>query len=198
MTKRQCSMPECDQPPAGRGLCNTHYHRLRTHGDPGAEVISRDPLVRFWRKVAKGPGCWMWTAAKTDRGYGAFRAVLDGMEIRYAHRFSYTIANGPIPEGMQVDHMCSVRACVNPSHLRLATSKQNHEHLTGQRSNNTSGIRGVSWCKQTKRWSGQVQHNYKGYTVGRFNTKEEAEAAVIAKRLELFTHNLNDRIKTHG
>lgn len=80
-------------------------------------------MDRFWNKVDVGHplGCWVWTAWKDD-GYG--RIDVDGRGVM-AHRWSYQALVGPIPEGMQLDHLCRVRSCVNPDHLELVTSAEN-------------------------------------------------------------------------
>jgi hypothetical protein len=95
---------------------------------------------------------------------------------------------------MELDHMCHNHACVNPDHLRVATRKQNSENRSGAYSNSGTGVRGVSWDKARGLYRATVMHNYKQVMVGRYETPEEAEEAVKAKRLELFTHNLLDRI----
>lgn len=69
-------------------------------------------------------GCHLWLGhIAADTGYGTFR--LDGNNREKAHRFAYAAAYGPIPEGLQVDHICWVRHCVNPEHLQLVTQQQN-------------------------------------------------------------------------
>lgn len=146
---------------------------------------------RFWAKVEKSEGCWNWTAGLIEKGYGRFRVEAK----RYlSHRYSFELAHGPIPDGMQVDHVCHNRACVRPTHLRLASNKQNMENLAGLRSDNTSGVRGVSWNKQCNRWIAHVAHNQQKIYLGLFDSIAEAEQAVIAKRNELFTHNNLDRV----
>lgn len=144
-------------------------------------------LNRFWWKVEKTKTCWNWTG-RTRAGSGQY--WLHGRHWE-AHRVSFELANGPIPDGLLIDHICFNRACVNPDHLRLATRKQNHEHLTGAQRNSTTGIRGV--YRRRGRWFAKVGHNNKAYHLGYFDTAAEAEAAVLAKRLEFFTHNNVDK-----
>jgi hypothetical protein len=85
---------------------------------------------RFWAKVDKnGPGgCWLWTAGQNGVGYGSFRlgSTLDGTRREVlAHRWVYEALIGPIPRDLTVDHLCRVRNCVNPAHLRLLTNLEN-------------------------------------------------------------------------
>lgn len=79
--------------------------------------------VRFWAKVDKTPTCWLWTGAKTGSGgYGVIRL---GDTLVRAHRFAYEAMVGPIPDGLVLDHLCRVRACVNPGHLEPVTTQEN-------------------------------------------------------------------------
>jgi hypothetical protein len=145
---------------------------------------------RFWSKVNKTETCWLWTDRTDDWGYGHFS---DGGTTEPAHRASYKMANGPIPDGLFIDHMCHTPACIRPEHLRFATNKQNQDNLSGLISTNTSGVRGVQWDKRSKKWTASVGHHGKRLHVGTFADIKDAEAAVIAKRNELFTHNILDR-----
>lgn len=159
-------------------------------------------LAKFWAKVNKTETCWLWIGNLNAKGYGAYSKteyqsgrVKEGMKYisMAAHRYSWELANGPIPEGIEIDHMCHTPVCVRPEHLRLATRKQNNENRAGANSNSTSGVRGVRWVESKNRWRASVGHNGKYIHVGYFRDLAEAEAAVVAKRLELHTYNLLDR-----
>ena len=78
---------------------------------------------RFWSKVKKQPnGCWEWQAAKTRLGYGRFAP--EGTTVK-AHRVSFELCKGPIPDGMHVMHSCDNPPCVNPEHLSLGSNQDN-------------------------------------------------------------------------
>lgn len=80
---------------------------------------------RFWARVHKTPECWLWTGG-TSRGYGQLSWGSPGTPGRTsAYRFAYELLVGPVPEGMQLDHLCRVRNCVNPAHLEPVTCQVN-------------------------------------------------------------------------
>lgn len=78
---------------------------------------------RFLAKVDKRPGgCWIWTASKRRLGYGQF---WDGERLTMAHQWSYLHHVGPVPAGVELDHLCRVPSCVNPAHLEPVTHQVN-------------------------------------------------------------------------
>lgn len=83
----------------------------------------RIPLEqRFWAKVKKTEACWLWTAFASPDGYGVVR--VEGKNVR-AHRMSWVMANGSIPDDLCVCHHCDTPLCVRPEHLFLGTNKEN-------------------------------------------------------------------------
>lgn len=78
--------------------------------------------LRFWAKVEKTPTCWLWIGAKHASGYGSLwrEGTYHG-----AHRVAYELFRGPIPVGLELDHLCRVRSCVNPEHLEIVTRREN-------------------------------------------------------------------------
>ena len=92
-------------------------------------ATSATPLgERFWSKVEVTSTCWLWTAHCNPDGYGRYR--LNGT-IRVAHRVAYEALTGPVPEGLDLDHLCRVRNCVNPEHLEPVTKRTNTLRGTG-------------------------------------------------------------------
>lgn len=95
-----------------------------------ARVAAIPPFtVRFWSKVDKRghEECWNWKAHVQTRGYGQFHvALVNGKCWRQpAHRIAWTLTNGPIPDGLVIDHICKNTRCCNPAHLRVVTQYAN-------------------------------------------------------------------------
>lgn len=125
-----CLIEACERPARGtHGYCGLHRQRVATHGDP---MHRRWPsaLARLLAKVRFGD-CWEWTARRSpETGYG--QAWANGTQ-RLAHRAVYELMVGPIPDGLQLDHLCRNRACVNPDHLEPVTSTESNRRMHAAR-----------------------------------------------------------------
>lgn len=89
--------------------------------------IRGTPADRFWAKVRKTNTCWLWIGATIKGGYGSFGGIK--CKVGMAHRFSWTLHNGPIPAGLDVLHRCDTPPCVNPEHLFLGTQTDNSRDM---------------------------------------------------------------------
>jgi hypothetical protein len=94
---------------------------------------------------------------------------------------------------VDLDHICGNRVCCNLDHLRPTSRKQNMENLRGAYVTSTTGVRGVHRDNRCNKWRVRVKHNYREYSGGYFDNLADAEAAAIALRNRLFTHNDADR-----
>lgn len=108
-------------------------------------------IERFMAKVEMitESGCWIWLGSVTRGGYGLFQAD----RLMGAHRFAYEHFIGTIPTGLQIDHLCRVRCCVNPAHLEAVTGKVNTNRGRRWESEKTHCPQGHPYDESnTKRW----------------------------------------------
>lgn len=99
-------------------IANHHNPRVRAARDP-ANILRR---LLLYVSIDAASGCWLWVGATRGTGYGAFGI---GRRQFQAHRVAYELLVGPIPQGLQIDHLCRVRRCVNPAHLEPVTQREN-------------------------------------------------------------------------
>jgi hypothetical protein len=152
-----CSVEGCERPTKAKGLCNTHYLRVLALGS--TELPYRpSPEERFWLKVDRRgeDDCWEWLAAKGEMGHGRFWT---GSRPGVAHRFSYELLVGPIPDGLELDHLCRNPRCVNPKHLEPVTHVENIHR--GAHRMKTHCPQGHEYTPDNIRWVGGTRRSCK-------------------------------------
>ena len=128
-------MPICvecnkDKRKFAKGLCSACYSRLNYKPKPS----DRGPLQeRFWKKVIKKDGCWAWSGSRSPAGYGRIWLGHGAKAPGHAHRVSYELHNGPIPDGAVVMHTCDNPECCNPEHLTLGSHGDNSQDKVAKR-----------------------------------------------------------------
>lgn len=122
MSNPTCREDDCaTEAKASRGWCWGHYERWRKSGDPQGPVAwhrGETALDRLVKNIEPAGDCWHWTSHIAENGYGKTGRG-------WAHRLVYEELVGPIPEGLDLDHLCRVRRCVNPDHLEPVTRSVN-------------------------------------------------------------------------
>ncbi|MGE3795896.1 MAG: HNH endonuclease signature motif containing protein [Dehalococcoidia bacterium] len=142
--------------------------------------------------AAADDGCWLWTGARSKGGYGRFSvgSRADGTyRLGLAHRVAYELFVGAIPDGLHIDHLCRVTACVNPQHLEAVTSTENRRRAAravlscpkGHKytaANTRVAKDGTRNCRQCSREMARVKRghspDYEGLTTAQRNALKTA------------------------
>lgn len=165
-----------------RGYCINHYNQLRKNGKLVAQVRQySSPEEALKARSERRGECLAWTGTKNQDGYGRIR-INDRLES--VHRVAFEMTGTPIPEGMEVDHTCFNRACIEPRHLRLANRAQNTQYRRGAQPNSKTGIRNVH--ESNGKWFVRLKVQQKNRTWGPFGTVDEAKAEASRRRKEFF------------
>ena len=194
-SRGSCSIEGCNLAHLARGFCTKHWNEWRASVTPEEFVRRRYQTLNEaldGRSRASDGGCLIWTGNVAGPEPYQYGVLTFGGKKLYAHRVAYEVAKGAIPEGMDVDHICHVRLCVNADHLRPASRKQNSENLAGSHANSHTGVRGVTYDANRGQYRARVKHHYREIHVGRYDTLNEAAEAVAAARRKLFTHSNMD------
>lgn len=126
---RKCSVDGCDRKHTARGLCAKHYKRLRVYGTTELSRAENGAPEKFLRdlKGHKGGECILWPFALDKDGYGRIGCKQSGLESRTAHRLICIWEYGNPPfDGAEAAHRCGNERCVNPQHLRWASTLENN------------------------------------------------------------------------
>lgn len=140
---KTCYLEGCDKKAVSRGLCDMHRTRLKRYGDPLVSFKPHGSVEdRFWAKVQKTDKCWLWTGFLSKKGYGSIGLGGRGTKRVFAHRFSYELHKGAIPDGLVVMHSCDNPRCVNPDHLSVGTHKDNTQDMVVKGRARSGSMRG--------------------------------------------------------
>ena len=184
MSKRTCSIDECERPHSGRGWCQMHLKRWARTGDPmGDPNIFTNAEDAFAARTARDPstGCLVWTGGKFAYGYGSIWA--DGRN-QYAHRYIWERVNGALPDGVFLDHICRNPSCAEISHLRPATPAENSWNRSSSEGHGSTGVLNVH--RTSRGFEVSIKRHGKYHSGGVFNSIEVAAIAARKLRIELF------------
>lgn len=115
---RTCETPNCDRRARPCGLCDLHKARFQKHGSTAEPHIRKIAFTH----VEYTADCWNWKRSKDNHGYGRIGVH---NKVLLAHRVVYELLVGPIPDGLELDHLCRNPSCVNPDHLEPVMHVEN-------------------------------------------------------------------------
>lgn len=146
-----CQLDDCTNDKYCKGYCQKHYMRLYRHGSPEAvfsTALHKHTIEeRILSRTTKTDSCWLWQGPYTSNGYGQISDSRSGEhKTRLVHRVSYELYVAPIPQGLQIDHLCRTKECLNPDHLALVTNDENNRRktLTAEEHMKLGGIKDAS------------------------------------------------------
>lgn len=179
-----CDVDTCGSARYARGWCKRHYQRWqRTGSTRGRRPQTRAEAEAALTEKCRPEGdCIIWTGYCHRTGYG--QISVEGRMLR-THRFAWEVANGPIPEGMEIDHVCHNRSCINAAHLRPVTRQQNCQNRGGNDPDRKYDLpRNVK--PNRNQFEVQIGKDERKFYGGIFPTVHQAEAAATILRAELF------------
>jgi hypothetical protein len=172
---RECIIEGCSKPFVARGYCGAHYMEARRKDPRFSLARPRGSLEeRFFRKIERTGDCWIWVGNRRPNGYGIIQQGGKGSSTLSAHRLSYEMHKGLIPDGLVVMHSCDNPACVNPDHLTVGTYKQNTADMIAKGRKRTVAPKGTG--------NGKAKLNDE---LVRYIRTSQKNAASIARELKL-------------
>lgn len=172
---QNCFVENCEDQVVAKGMCNRHYLRHKRVGTVEDNGRSHASLsTRFFRKVDRTATCWIWTGNTSRNGYGSIQSGGKGSPTLSAHRLSYEMHKGQIPEGCVVMHSCDNPSCVNPDHLSIGTFKENTADMIAKGRKRTIAPKGID--------NGKAKLND---SLVRYIRQSSKNAASIARELSL-------------
>lgn len=124
-------------------------------------------LEKMWQRVDKTDSCWLWIGPLRANGYGMYNH-------RPAHRVTYELLVGPIPDGLHIDHLCRVRHCVNPDHLEPVTQAENNRRAGAAKTH----------CPRDHEYTPENTYNKNGSRMCRTCHRDRSREAYRRKRQE--------------
>lgn len=141
---------------------------------------TKTPEQQFWPKVLKSSRCWKWLGAKNNRGYGKLN--IKGKQV-LAHRLSYEMSYGKIPDGLFILHTCDNAWCVRPTHLNIGNAKQNTGDML--KKNRQGRWMGKSSCKKGHPYDSKNSRGERACSICKKSALKKAYRTRVAARANL-------------